>query len=87
MTKKEELLIFIEGINEETQRLKTSEKIITSNVDSIIINDNDFGYKIFKTTNSNLSSLIANGFNDDLIGHVGTDSNLIEILEWSIIDK
>ncbi len=87
MTKKEELLTFIESINEETERLKTFEKIVTSSVDSTLINDNDFGYKTFKTTNANLSNLITNGFNDDLIGSVGNDPNIIEILEWFKISK
>jgi len=87
MTRKEELLIFIETINEETEMLKTNERIITSNTDSTVVNDLDIGTKTFKTTNANLSSLITGGFSDDLVGHVGKDPNEIEILSWSKIIK
>jgi len=87
MTRKEELLLFISGINEATEMLKTSEKIVTSSVESTLINNNDLGTRTFKTTNSNLSSLITLGFSDGLVGNVGLDQNEIEILEWSKIDK
>jgi len=87
MTRKEELLIFIETINEETEILKTNERIITSNADSTVINDYDLGTKTFRTTNANLSSLITGGFSDDLVGHVGTDPNEVEILDWIKIIK
>ena len=87
MTRKEELLIFIETINEETEMLKTNERIITSNTDSTVINDYDLGTKTFRTTNANLSSLITGGFSDGLIGHVGTDPNEVEILSWVKVTK
>ena len=87
MTRKEELLLFIETINEETQMLKTSEKVITSSVDSTLINDNDTGHKTFNASNEHLSSLITGGFSDDLVGHVGKDPNEVEILDWIKIIK
>ena len=87
MTRKDELLLFIETINEETEMLKTSEKIITSDTNSTLINDLDLGYKIFKTTNTNLSSLITGGFSDDLVGYVGTDPHKVEILSWELVTK
>ena len=87
MTRKEELLLFIETINEETELLRTAEKIVTSSVDSTLINDNDTGHKTFNASNEHLSSLITGGFSDDLVGHVGTDPNEVEILDWSKIIK
>lgn len=82
MTRKEELIIFIDTINEEIEKLKVFEKIITSSVNSALLNDDDLGYKTFKATNEHLVGIITEGFNDDLVGNYGTDTNLIKILEW-----
>ena len=87
MTRKEELLLFIETINEETQMLKTSEKVITSDVESQLINDNDLGTKTFNAPNEHIINLITNGFSDDLVGSVGSNPSVIEILDWNTIQK
>ena len=87
MTRKEELLAFIQTIDEETEMLRTSERIVTSSGEDTLLNDNDTGHKTFNAPNAHLSSLITGGFSDGLIGHVGTDPNEVEILDWIKIIK
>jgi hypothetical protein len=77
MTKKEELIAFINTINEDTHMLRTKETIIATK---------EFGNRSFNAPNEHLIDLINEGFDDNLIGSVGTDVNIINILDWFTIE-
>jgi hypothetical protein len=78
MTKKEELLLYIEN------NLTDSHQLMT-NVFYESFNDN--GTRLFVTrTKQRTYDHINNNFNDELKGHSG-DNVIIEILDWVIQDK
>jgi hypothetical protein len=78
MTKKEELLLYIE------ENLTDNHQLMT-NVFYESFNDN--GTRLFVTrTKQRTYDHINNNFNDELKGHSG-DNVIIEILDWVIQDK
>jgi len=78
MTKKEELLLYIE------ENLTDNHQLMT-NVFYESFNDN--GTRLFVTrTKQRTYDHINNNFNDELKGHSG-DNVIIEILDWIIQDK
>lgn len=86
MTKKEELLNFIESQITENKALRTVERIVVPGENSRILNAFDAGNKSWLMPKEILQGIIATNFDDDLVGQVPNDSNIIKILDWVTID-
>ena len=86
MTKKEELLNYIEHQITDNNNLRTVERIVIAGENSKILNAFDAGNKSWYLPKSVLKEIIINGFDDDLIGQIPNDSNVIKILDWEVIN-
>ena len=83
MTKKEELIQFINDNITTKNELLTYERIVETQGDTVV-EVGQKGTRGFTATNEHLINAINNGFNDNLIGNIGNDKITVEILSWKI---
>ena len=83
MTKKEELIQFINDNINDTNELFTYERVVKVQGDTVV-DVGQYGTRGFTATNEHLINAINNGFNDNLIGNIGNDKVVVEILNWKI---
>lgn len=83
MTRKEELIQFIKDNITTENELLTYERIVETQGDTGIKVGTQ-GTRGFTATNEHLINEINNGFNDNLIGNIGNDKIIVEILSWEI---
>jgi len=86
MTKKEEILEYINTNINDTNFLRVQEIVISADRDSSL-KTGDKGGKTFGMSRDNLLNAILYGYNDDLHGHAPGDAHLIQILSWATINK
>lgn len=86
MTKKEEILTYINTNIDDTKFLRVSEEIISSDGRNGL-KAGSTGYKTFAIDKEKLLVAIINGYNSDLQGHAPNDANLIQILSWTTINR
>lgn len=85
MTKKEELLLFINDNINETNKLRTVERIVIPSSEESFLKANDGGNKTYSIDKETLVKEITEHFDDDLIGGVSGDLNVSQILYWFTI--
>jgi len=83
MTKKEELIQFINDNITTKNELLTYERIVETQGDTVV-EVGQKGTRGFTATNEHLINAINNGFNDNLIGNIWNDKITVEILSWKI---
>ncbi len=87
MTRKQELLEFIEENINDQNKLRVREIILSADRSSNVLKTGSKGYKNFSTSKDNLIQAIRNGYSADLQGHAPGDPHLVRILGWEVIPK
>ena len=85
MTRKQELINFINNNISGEKHLRVIERIITPAPNQDVIKENHIGYKTFGGNKERTIEMIGASYSDDLIGNLPGDQNVVKILDWFII--
>lgn len=85
-TRKQELLDYIDTyIIEFENYLRVSETVVSEAKGNSILAVGSRGHKTCVVLKEELINFIKNQFNSDLIGHFGSDNNIVRIDGWEIV--
>lgn len=87
MTRKDELINYINTELDDASYLRTRLKVISAERGNPMIENNQIITKTYICSKEQLLDIINLQHNKDLCGHTGNDASLCEILEWWKRDK